>query len=40
MEASLFAILEFVALLAMVGAVAALSGNDTRDGFAPYGAGA
>ena len=40
MEATLFAILAFVALLAIVGAIAAIASNDTREGFAPYSAGA
>ena len=43
MDAPVFAIVAifaFVALLAIVGAAAALFGDDTRQGFAPYSAGA
>jgi hypothetical protein len=38
MEASLFAVAAFVALLAILGAVASLYGEDSRQGFAPYSA--
>jgi hypothetical protein len=40
MEATLFAVFAFVALLAIIGAIAAVVGDDTREGFAPYSAGA
>ena len=38
MEASLFAVAAFVVLLAILGAVAGLYGEDSRQGFAPYSA--
>jgi hypothetical protein len=37
---SLFAIGAFVAVLALFGVVAGLFGEESREGFAPYGAGA
>ncbi len=40
MDASLFAIVAFVVIVAIVGALAALYGEETRQGFAPYSNGA
>jgi hypothetical protein len=39
MEASLFAIAAIVAIVAILGALATLYGEETRQGFAPYGNG-
>ena len=40
MEVSLFAIAAFAALVALLGAIATLYGEETREGFAPYSNGA
>jgi hypothetical protein len=39
MDPSLFAIFVFVAFAAILGGLAALVGEDSRPGFAPYAAG-
>ena len=36
----MFALFAFVALVAIFGALATLFGEESREGFAPYGAGA
>lgn len=40
METTLFALFAFVAIVAIVGALATLFGAESREGFAPYAAGA
>ena len=40
MDASLFAIVAFAALVALLGALATLYGEESREGFAPYSNGA
>ena len=39
MDASLFAIVAIVAVVAILGALATVYGEETRQGFAPYGDG-
>ncbi len=40
METTVFALFAFVAIVAIFGALATLFGEESREGFAPYAAGA